>query len=445
MSSVLALATNDSFQRSQVGPVGLLKDPWEILYAPNGKLWITERSTGEVSEVHPVNGAKKTLLRIDDVHPFSGQAGLLGMDHHPNLGKGMDQDWIYLTYTYLSGGIPFQRITRYRYENESGLGRFVEPIVLIEGLPSSNDHISGRLKIGHDKKIYLTIGDMGANQFGNKCKPIESQRLPTAEELQQQDWSAYKGKILRIDLNGSIPTDNPSISGLRSHVFSFGHRNAQGLVFSRDGLLFSSEHGPKSDDEVNRIEAGRNYGWPHVAGRQDDQAYTYCNWSLHSRCEILKFSDYYCPKTIQTNLESEWYHSDFQEPLETLFTVSNDHIFRQPACGHEFICWPTVATSSLDLYESEAIPNWSPSLLVVSLKHGQIYRLKLNTTQSEVKEPPKPFFRTQNRYRDIAIHPDGKTFFIITDNRGLASSLSGGSTQELDHPGTILRFNYRNE
>ncbi|SVE19314.1 uncharacterized protein METZ01_LOCUS472168, partial [marine metagenome] len=81
------------------------------------------------------------------------------------------------------GGNPFQRITRYRYENESGRGRLVKPIVLLEGLPSSNDHISGRLKIGHDKKIYLTIGDMGANQFGNKCKPIESQRLPTPEEL----------------------------------------------------------------------------------------------------------------------------------------------------------------------------------------------------------------------------------------------------------------------
>ena len=182
--STVVLASTDAFQRSQVGPVGLLKDPWEILYAPNGKLWITERSKGEVSEVDPQSGAKRSLLKIEDVYPFVGQAGLLGMDHHPNLGKGVNEDWVYLTYTYQSGDRPFQRLVRYRYETLNDLGQFVDPKVLLENLPSGNDHISGRLKVGPDKKIYLTIGDMGANQFGNKCKSIESQRIPTYEEIQ---------------------------------------------------------------------------------------------------------------------------------------------------------------------------------------------------------------------------------------------------------------------
>ena len=289
--TAVVFASTNSFQRSQVGPVGLLKDPWEILYAPNGKLWITERSKGEVSEVDPQSGAKRKLLKIEDVYPFVGQAGLLGMDHHPNLGKGVNEDWVYLTYTYQSGDRPLQKLVRYRYETLNDLGQFVDPKVLLENLPSGNDHISGRLKLGPDKKIYLTIGDMGANQFGNKCKSIESQRIPTSEEIQQKDWSAYKGKILRINLDGSMPSDNPLISGIQSHIYSYGHRNAQGLAFSKNGYLFSSEHGPKSDDEVNRIEAGMNYGWPHIAGRQDDQAYSYCNWSSHRKCDALKLSD----------------------------------------------------------------------------------------------------------------------------------------------------------
>ncbi len=192
--TAVVFASTNSFQRSQVGPVGLLKDPWEILYAPNGILWITERSKGEVSEVDPQSGAKRKLLKIEDVYPFVGQAGLLGMDHHPNLGKGVNEDWVYLTYTYQSGDRPFQKLVRYRYETLNDLGQFVDPKVLLENLPSGNDHISGRLKLGPDKKIYLTIGDMGANQFGNKCKSIESQRIPTYEEIQQKDWSAYKGK-----------------------------------------------------------------------------------------------------------------------------------------------------------------------------------------------------------------------------------------------------------
>jgi PQQ-dependent dehydrogenase (s-GDH family) len=441
--SAVVLASTDAFQRSQVGPVGLLKDPWEILYAPNGKLWITERSKGEVSEVEPYSGAKRKLLKIEDVYPFVGQAGLLGMDHHPNLGKGVNEDWVYLTYTYQSGDRPFQRLVRYRYDNLNDLGQFVDPKVLLENLPSSNDHISGRLKIGPDKKIYLTIGDMGANQFGNKCNPIESQRIPTSEEIKQQDWSTYKGKILRINLDGSVPIDNPLISGVQSHIYSYGHRNAQGLAFSKNGDLFSSEHGPKSDDEVNRIEAGMNYGWPHIAGKQDNRAYSFCNWSTHPSCEVLKFSDYFCPKSIQTNLESDWYHSNYKEPLQTFFTVPNDHNFRQQSCGHEFICWPTIATSSLETYESDSIPNWSSSLLVVSLKHGQLYRLKLDNSLSLIEERPESLFRTQNRYRDITIHPDGKTLYIITDSEGLTKAIRGGSTKDLHHPGTILQFSFR--
>ena len=85
--------------------------------------------------------------------------------------------------------------------------------------------------------------------------------------------------MLRLNLDGSIPSDNPMIGGVRSHIYSYGHRNPQGLVFAPDGKLYESEHGPNTDDEVNLIRAGGNYGWPHVAGYRDDQSYAYANWS----------------------------------------------------------------------------------------------------------------------------------------------------------------------
>jgi glucose/arabinose dehydrogenase len=97
----------------------------------------------------------------------------------------------------------------------------------------------------------------------------------------------------------------------------------------------------------------------------------------------------------------------------------------------------------LETYGSDNIPNWSSSLLVVSLKHGQLYRLKLDDSRSRIEESPESLFRTQNRYRDIAIHPDGKTFYLITDSEGLTKASQGGSTKDLHHPGTILQFRYQ--
>ena len=129
------------------------------------------------------------------------------------------------------------------------------------------------MKIGPDRKLYYTIGDQGNDQLGNYCVPIESQRLPTQAEIQAKNYAAYVGKSLRLNLDGSIPNDNPEIAGVRSHVFTYGHRNPQGIDFGPDGTLYESEHGPKTDDEINILKAGANYGWPHVAGMKDGKAY----------------------------------------------------------------------------------------------------------------------------------------------------------------------------
>jgi len=111
------------------------------------------------------------------------------------------------------------------------------------------------------------VGDQGNNQFGNACDSIEAQYSPTTAQLSSGDLRRYAGKILRMNLDGAIPSDNPLINGVRSHVFSYGHRNPQGLAFERDknnelianGILYESEQGPATDDEVNIIEGGKNY------------------------------------------------------------------------------------------------------------------------------------------------------------------------------------------
>ena len=123
-------------------------------------------------------------------------------------------------------------------------------------MPAGNDHVAGRLKIGPDRKLYLTIGDQGNNQLGNFCLAVESQRLPTQKEINDKNYVAYVGKSLRLNLDGSVPKDNPKLDGVVSHVFTYGHRNPQGLDFGPDGTLYSSEQGPKTDDEVNILKTG---------------------------------------------------------------------------------------------------------------------------------------------------------------------------------------------
>ena len=272
-----------------------------------------------------------------------------------------------------------------------------------------------------------------------------AQYIPTQVEVDNRDWSVYKGKILRINTDGSIPDDNPVINGVRSHIFSYGHRNVQGLVFGKNGLLYAAEHGPKSDDEINVIQAGKNYGWPHVVGFQDDMAYEYCNYSSADNCASLNYDDYSCPNGVVSTSESSWTPPDLIAPITTMFTVSNNYDFTDDDCSSYYICWPTIAPSSIDIYESALLDDWNNSLLVVSLKRSAIFRIKLSEDGLSTIGEPVEVFQTQNRYRDMAISPDGKSFFIVTDNEGRTSGPSGGSTTELQNPGTILKFRLNEE
>ncbi|MEQ8239635.1 MAG: PQQ-dependent sugar dehydrogenase [Cyclobacteriaceae bacterium] len=428
----------DQFDMEVVGSAEMLTNPWEVIYGPDDMLWITERQIGKVVKVDPSseNPSRIELLTIPDLNPadIGGQCGLLGMALHPNLGKGQGNDFVYLAYTY---GEPRQlKIVRYTYETNT----LIEPIEVISGLPAATSHNSGRLIIGPDLKLYYTIGDQGANQYRYTCNETLSQHLPTQTEIDSKDYSNYPGKVLRINLDGSIPDDNPILNGVQSHVFTYGHRNAQGLVFSSSGMLYSDEHGPKSDDEINLLIGGKNYGWPHVAGYQDDQAYDYCKYFTLQDCENSDYDRLICPAGVDSDAESSWSHPDFMEPIQTMYTVPNDYDFGGGSCGSSNICWPTIAPSSIDFYEGNEISGWDNSLIVTSMKVGRIFRYKLSDDGTSIVGEPMEYFNTQNRYRDIALSPNGKTFYIITDNDGSTIGLSGAVTSNLHNKGSILKF-----
>jgi len=307
---------------------------------------------------------------------------------------------------------------------------------LISGIPAGNDHNGGRLKIGPDGMLYVTLGEQGANQFGNFCKPIEAQRLPTAEEVQAGDRAAYKGKTFRMALDGAIPADNPEFGAVRSHVFTYGHRNPQGIVFGPDGALHQAEHGANADDEINLLQAGGNYGWPHVAGYRDDQAYAYADWAAAPDCAQLTWTNLTdeesLPDSVPVAREADW-DGEFVEPLKTLFTVQNGYDFEDATCGEMyFICRPSLAPSIIDYYPKDgAIPGWGNSLLVTTLKGGAVYRFLLSGDGKGIRDMDR-LFATENRYRDLAISADGRTIYVATD--------MGGLTQLPQFCGPVLRF-----
>lgn len=424
-----------------------LADPWEITWGPDGFLWITEKTGKRVTRINPADGSKRTAVTVAEVYESGGQDGLLGMAFHPEAGRGTGENYVYLAYTYdADAGEPTDRrvkISRYSYDPDAGT--LSAPLELMAGLPASEDHNAGRLVFGPDHKLYYSIGDQGNNQFRRYCEPIGAQGLPTAGEVAERDWADYVGKVLRINLDGTVPADNPVIAGVRSHVFSYGHRNPQGLVFGPGGRLFAAEHGPKSDDEINLVQAGKNYGWPHVAGFRDDQSYVYGNWSAATAqpCDALDYDRYVIPPSVPQQRESAWRHPDFVEPLKTLYTVPNSYNFQDPACGEEsYICWPSIAPSSMDFVAagSGGLSNWRNVLLVTSLKNGSVYGLRLTADGGSIQGDVAQYFKTTNRYRDLALSPDADAVYVITDSSGLAGPQVGPPTVTLDNPGAILVF-----
>src|SRR5438477_2039162 len=392
--------------------------PWEIVYGPDNNIWTTERTAGKVTLVNPANGSKITLLTLGGkMVQSAGQDGLFGLAIHPLFLS--TKPFVYVAYTYRSIDATHRltKIERYSYSVVHNKATLVNPVTVIDNLPGSNDHNSGRLSIGPDNKLYYSIGDMGAGQFDN-----------SARQNNAQDVNINEGKILRLNLelvNSSwIPSDNPFVdgSGNRTAVYTYGHRNPQGLVWANVGgwKLYSCEHGPYSDDEVNLIEAGRNYGWPKVGG--------YCDGNYNGR---------YLGGQLVVSEQDACASLNVREPLTTMYTVTTP-----PDSTTSNLTWPSVAPSGMDVYTNTAIPGWNSSLLLAGLKSGTLIRFTLSTDGVTITSDTIMYFRGKGRFRDVCLSPDGKKIYLSTDNSGSTSGPTGGVTNTPANPGAILEFTY---
>lgn len=426
-----------------------LNNPWDIVWGPDNMLWVTERLGRRILRIHPETGKMKVLTTIEEAHAEGGHEGVLGLAIAPDLAKDGGDKSVYVVYTYRKSPDKVEnarkRIVRFQYDSTAEMLK--DPVTILDEIPAGDDHNGGRIIIGPDDKLYLSLGELGHNQGANLTKVNEAQRLPTQAEVNAKKWDAYVGKVLRINRDGSVPADNPVLREVQSHVFTYGHRNPQGLCFIGENL-FSCEHGPSVDDEINLLIPGGNYGWPLVAGYRDNMAYYFADWSRATQEAINKYDpnvpNVFPSPGVPVQRETDWADT-YIEPVKTFHTVPNNYNFKDSRFtdGMEYIYWPTVAPSSIIYYpENGAVPSWRNSMLMTTLKSGALYRLPMNMDKKTLQGSEFPEFRTANRYRAACINGDGSKVFIITDKAGNARDMNFRPTTKMQNPGAVLVFTY---
>lgn len=322
----------------------------------------------------------------------------------------------------------------------------MRPKELIAGPPASDDHDSGRLVYGPDEEVYYTIGDRGNKQDSNACRPNLAQSLLTRKQISNEDRTGYQGKTLLLNIDGSIPKCNPLINGVRSHINTYGHRNAQSLVFGDRGRLYSSEQGPKSHDEINPLEAGGNDGWPQVAGFKDDSACVFGGWSAAPGCgDTIPYDDFVIPGVVPRYDEHEFRAKNFVQPLRSYYTVSSTHDFQGDACedsGPFFICHPTIAPSDLDYYGYDAIPGVGRLPADDTLEGRQRVSGGSHDKGKQLGESQPPS-TSVNRYRDTALSAMTARASTSQQTRtGPCGAKMATPRPRWRTPGAILVFHY---
>ncbi|MFC4210442.1 PQQ-dependent sugar dehydrogenase [Pedobacter lithocola] len=342
---VLLMCTSCKKNKSDSGDTGTLPDvelknrvavsglrfPWGMVYGQDNFIWFTERG-GKISRLNPTTGQIVPLLTISEVRE-NGEGGLLGIALNPDFSTN---PWVFVAYNY--GSSYKEKIVRYTYTG----GTLNNPLTIIDNIGASSTHNGSRLLISGGK-LFISTGD-------------------AADTNTPQNINSTSGKILRLNLDGSIPSDNPYPN---NPLWSYGHRNPQGLV-QVGNKIFSSEHGPDSDDEINVIEKNRNYGWPNIKGL--------CN-----------------------------------ENSEQGFCSANN-------VAVPLISWtPTIAPSGVAYYNSDYIPQFKNSLLLAVLKNTKLMQLKLDDAQTKIDGTKDFFVNTYGRMRDVCISPEGK-IYVCTSN-----------------------------
>ncbi len=237
MVKVNQTATNDFPFEVEVIAENLFV-PWAMVVSSDGRNYVTQR-TGAIRVIENGVLLPDPLITLSSPFVSRGEGGLLGIALDPNYAEN---HYIYIMHTYTEGGTVYNRVVRLIEADN----RAVIDQVIIDKIPGSLVHNGGRIKISPDQKLYIATGDAGNTSLS-------------------QDISSTAGKILRIELDGSIPADNPFPG---SPVYSLGLRNPQGITWNTNGILYASEHGATAHDEINIIIPGGNYGWPLAQGEE---------------------------------------------------------------------------------------------------------------------------------------------------------------------------------
>ncbi|WP_374163422.1 PQQ-dependent sugar dehydrogenase [Arcticibacter sp. MXS-1] len=488
LSILFAMPAGLAFAQKLTGPYGEefksrvvakgLSDPWELIYGPDNFLWITEAKGYRVSRVNPANGEKKVLLDLSHQRNFPRydktpdsldggkpwpQGGLMGLALHPQLLNG--KPYVYLAYIYNDpardstgdGGKPnwgghffTGRIVCYQYDPQQQ--SLSNPVMVCDSIPQSSDHNGGRLlvaPVGGKEYLFYTVGDMGAGQFDNGGRTNHA-----------QNKEKYEGKVLRFnalpdaDMNiydRWIPNDNPFNGARQNAVWSLGHRNPQGLAWARIGgkdLLYSSEHGPFSDDEINLIEKGKNYGHPLVIGYNDNN---YNGFAAAVSDRKTLPGDWHTTYPLIASEEQnvkDIGETNFRGPIKSMYVAEgsflNDiFLTTRDKPDEKKVDWPAVAPSGTTVYTSDVIPGWKNSLLVTSLKEARLVRLKLNERGTGISGDTIGYFKAKARYRDVAFSPDGKRIYLSTDSSSVTSGPSEQDPEGSSLHGAILELTWQ--
>lgn len=411
------LIQSQSFTRTQLSTT--LNAPWEISTAPDDFLWLTEKG-GIVSRVDPSTGDKiqvyiapdyfdSSPLEISPLCPNLPMGrGTFGLTLHPDFSNPLNA-FVYFVYSYNNGteDAPSTKFRIKRLKWDADSKTVTDDTNIVNEIATGFDHWGGRLMaiVQNDiPYLYLTIGDNGrAEQDGVSCYDPPSSNPNNFA----QDPSTQNGKVHRFNIDGSIPDDNP-LPG--NSFFTRGHRNPQGLMYNPNlDILYNVEHGDATDDEINVLQKGMNYGWKDVHGWHDDESFA---------GEANYVDDYVPNQLIEGDALVEPFYVWCTTPPEPTDTWTD---------------WCTVAPSDGIYYGINGIPEWTNSLLVVTLKDGastdkEVYQFQLENDGSLVpptaENPnPKKFFgpdqAMNGRLRDISFSNDGKTIYLISNNGGI--------------------------